>query len=464
MTLAIGSVVGGRYTLVRPLDRGGMGTVWEAREASGGVLAIKFLSYSVAHPAALKRFRREAKALERLNHPNVVRMVAHGLEDNLPFIAMERLQGQTLRRLLQGGALPPRVALGILRGAACGLRAAHALRMVHRDVKPSNLFLCGDTDFVTKVIDFGIATGDPLDADGQASTTGLIGSPAYMSPEQARGEQLDHSADIWSLTVVAFQMFTGREPFGGANVPETLQRICSGRVPRASEVAMGLPAGIDRVFQRAFAAKRGERISDLEELVAALEAACESAPNVAATSLGTAKPVARFDTTASFASSLGERRSSSSRVWRYTAAGLVPGAVVSVWLALNLGHQRAATGDATSSEQHLQSIVASAAQVPSPPKSTASEGKAQTLPASSGSNGAPTTNVAKAIRLSIRPVSKPMIEKREPAAPPSVSLPPVASASAPELDPVFGLPVSGRAGRSDGSTPRVFDHVDETRQ
>lgn len=126
MTLETGSVVGGRYTLVQPLDRGGMGTVWEARDSSGGVLAIKFLSYSVGHPAALRRFRREAKALERLDHPNVVRMVAHGLEDNLPFIAMERLQGQTLRRLLQGGALPPRRALAILRDAASGPKVSRS--------------------------------------------------------------------------------------------------------------------------------------------------------------------------------------------------------------------------------------------------------------------------------------------------------------------------------------------------
>src|SRR5688572_12368154 len=127
MALEAGSSIGGRYSLVQPLDRGGMGTVWEARDVSGRAVAIKFLRYSVANPAALRRFRREAQALEQLNHPNVVRIIDHGLEDNVPFIAMELLNGQSLRSLLQNGPLPPRQALQVLRDAALGLSAAHAL-------------------------------------------------------------------------------------------------------------------------------------------------------------------------------------------------------------------------------------------------------------------------------------------------------------------------------------------------
>jgi serine/threonine protein kinase len=309
MIPAEGQVIGQHYALVRLLDQGGMGAVWVARDLrSDAVVALKLLHYSLAHRVAFRRFRREALALERLNHPNVVRIVAHGVDASAPFIAMELLQGENLRCLIERrGALPSRQALDITRHAASGLGAAHALGIVHRDVKPSNLFLCDGAGAGTvKVVDFGIAIGELLETDSQSTGTGFIGSPAYMSPEQARAETVDRHADIWSLAVVAFQLLTGREPFAGANVPETLQRICSGQVPLPSLVASGLPLRLDEVFLRAFARKREHRFTDVSQFVDALDAAFAGVPDGAAISLPPVTRAGRTVATVSYVPGLAQ--------------------------------------------------------------------------------------------------------------------------------------------------------------
>jgi serine/threonine protein kinase len=463
MALEAGSSIGGRYSLLQPLDRGGMGTVWEARDVSGSAVAIKFLSYSVANPAALRRFRREARALEQLNHPNVVRIIDHGLEDNVPFIAMELLNGQSLRSLLQDGPLPPRQALEVLRDTALGLSAAHALGIVHRDVKPSNLFLCsGDAGSLTKLIDFGIATGDRFETDSQASTTGMIGSPAYMSPEQARGERLNHSADVWSLAVVAFRMLTGREPFSGANIPETLQRICSGRVPRASEMASGLPAGIDKVFQRAFAAIPGERIASLAELTTALEAVYRAAPNIAATSL-TPNKTGRSDTTISFGSvaARATRLPGGGRSW-WVAIALMAGAVAALWRAPSADDQTVATLPANTQERARESP-----QVAAVPAAVANGAATavRVVPRASEST-APAASPARKKTAPFKPPSpdtSPKAAKPEPPTVPSSPLELPSSVIAPELDPVFGLRVSKPDGRKESLSAGTDAHGADVR-
>ncbi len=463
MALEAGSSIGGRYSLVQALDRGGMGTVWEARDASGSAVAIKFLTYSVANPAALRRFRREAKALEQLDHPNVVRMIDHGLEDNVPFIAMELLKGQSLRNLLQDGAMAPRRALEVLRDAAQGLSAAHNLGIIHRDVKPNNLFLCqSDSGSVTKVIDFGIATGDGFETDSQASTTGMIGSPAYMSPEQARGERLDDSADVWSLAVVAFQMLTGREPFSGANIPETLQRICSGRVPRASEMASGLPVGVDRLFQRAFAPKRGERFADLDGLMAALDAVYQTAPNVAATSLTPSK-TGRSDTTVSFSSLAAHaaRLPVTGRSW-FVAVALVAGAVAALWLAPRGDDEQVATRPSKDLER-----IPDSPRVPSVPEAAANGAStAEQLVPSATEATARATPVSSPVVAKTAPfkATGPSLKAAKPEPLPATSSPVQAASSAiaPELDPVFGLRVSKPDARKEALSAGTDAHSGDT--
>jgi eukaryotic-like serine/threonine-protein kinase len=438
MTPEVGQIVGQRYALERLLDRGGMGAVWVARDIqTEAVVAVKVL-HALAHPPALRRFRREAAALERLAHPNVVRIVAHGVDASAPFIAMELLHGENLRSLLQRqGTLSLRRALDITRQAASGLAAAHALGIVHRDIKPSNLFLCDSAGAArVKVVDFGIAIGELLEADSQSTGTGFIGSPAYMSPEQARAETVDAHADIWSLSVVAFQMLTGREPFNGANVPETLQRICSGQAPLPSQVARGLPARLDDVFARAFAANRQARFPNLSRLLEALEAAVAGVPDVTAISLAPSPAAGRTAVTVSYTPSAAQptvRAKESSR-WR-RAAPLLLGATAALLLS-----RAAACGLQTATPQ----AVVKAASAPLPlrlPRAVAADSPAPPVEPS------PQTVAAAG---SAPPKSRPLAGARTterghdssptPSAPNSVAA--VVPSIAVSVDPVFGLRVS----------------------
>jgi len=281
MKLEAGAVIGGRYTLLGPLDRGAMGAVWVARDANTREqVALKVLTQSLLDETSARRFQREARALMHLDHSHVVKLRAHGLQDNTPYIAMELLDGETLRSLIKRRrALPPAEVVEFLQQAAAGLSAVHALGIVHRDVKPGNLFVStSGSAAVLKIIDFGIAAGEAIET-GDTLTHGLIGSPAYMSPEQARGERVDHLADVWSLAVVAFELLTGKEPFAATDLPETFQRICSGIPPKASAVASGLPAGTDALFERAFAADREKRFQSVTRLVDELAKVCAGAPH-----------------------------------------------------------------------------------------------------------------------------------------------------------------------------------------
>jgi len=435
-----GLVVGGRYVLKALLDHGGMGAVWSADDrVDARSVAIKFLTSSwLADRSALRRFRREARALERLDHPNVVKIVGHGLEENAPFIAMELLEGEPLKELLRRGALLPQQALEIIRQAAAGLIAAHALAIVHRDVKPSNLFLCAsERDRITvKVIDFGIATGEVLEGDSQASGTGMIGSPAYMCPEQARGRPVDTQADVWSLAVVAFQMLTGREPFAGADVPETLQRICSGVAPVPSAVAVGLPTGVDEVFACAFAPSPAARYADVNQLVAALDRAYQGAPERAASSRTPIRQTGRTTATASFHPSEAVPRSaplSSARARRWQAA-LVVGAGLSVVAAFRSVSQAPASASAVKSRL--------APTVPSAPASNTSA-RLTVVPSSSAADS---PSVARASVVSQTRSAAVRVQRAVVRAAPSAS-PSEPAPKSIELDPIFGLPLDGSSGR-----------------
>ena len=438
-------VVGGRYRLTQPLDRGGMGTVWAARDESGNALAIKFLNHAFS-TRALRRFRREAQALERLDHPNVVRIIAHGFEDSCPFIAMELLQGQTLRGLLAtSGALPPGQVLRLLSDAGKGLNAAHALGIVHRDVKPSNLFLCRTDDglVVTKLIDFGIATGDPFERDSQSGTTGMIGSPAYMSPEQARGENVDQSADVWSLAVVAFQMLTGHEPFGGANVPETLQRICAGHAPRASALASGLPEGSNELFTRAFAPKRRDRFQTIDELLSALHAICSKAPDVAAVSAVPARNVGRSETTASYAGAPPFKRQTSKVMQR---APLVGFGLLALSSLLGAFYSRAREEKRVPEESTKKTVLEPVAPLVVTGNAAPVSSALPPAPATSTTASTASSASSESKRANVRRFASGQREARPPATPSprsrSEAVAPTSSAIAVGFDPVFGLRVS----------------------
>ncbi|MDC3957235.1 serine/threonine protein kinase [Polyangium jinanense] len=252
-----------------------MGSVWVARHLQLDVdIAIKFMAPQVASSADLRaRFEREAKVAAILKSPNAAQVHDYGVEDGSPYIVMELLEGEDLAACLaRERRLSLRATLDILEQVGKALRRAHELGLIHRDLKPGNIFLArlGDEQIV-KVVDFGIAKSTGLIAGAQATRTGaLLGSPSYMSPEQVRrSNHVDHRTDLWSLGVIAFQCLTGRLPFPGDEIGEVLVDVCTAPIPLASEVAPDLGPEIDGFFQRALARDPKQRFQSAAELVEA---------------------------------------------------------------------------------------------------------------------------------------------------------------------------------------------------
>jgi len=274
-------VVAGRYRLIQELAHGGMSSVWLADDqAERRQVAIKFQTAPRHDSNHDRRFKREVRSLSQLKSPHIVSIFDSGADDGMTYIVMELLSGETLRKRAEvRGRLSIAEVVVIVRQAARGLSAAHEAGIVHRDIKPNNLFMArqGSAE-VLKIIDFGIAKGDGIEASVDITASGLIGSPAYMSPEQARAESVDPRSDLWSLAVVAFRLLSGQEAFAAGNVPATLQRICTGPVPTLSEHAPGLPPTLDDFFRRAFAPDRRRRHQTAAVFAAEFQRACESRP------------------------------------------------------------------------------------------------------------------------------------------------------------------------------------------
>jgi hypothetical protein len=274
-----GLTIAGRYQLSHELAHGGMSSVWLADDAAERrQVAIKFQEAPRLDDNHERRFKREVRALGQVSSPHIVQVLDSGADSGLTFIVMELLSGETLRsRGEQRGRLRISEVVSIVRQAALGLSTAHEAGIVHRDIKPSNLFMAarGSSEML-KIIDFGIAKGDGIEASVDTTASGLIGSPAYMSPEQARAEGVDPRSDLWSLGVVAFRLLCGQEPFAAGNVPATLQRICTGPVPSIIQLAPDLPATLDEFFRRAFAPERRHRHQTAASFAAAFERACHN--------------------------------------------------------------------------------------------------------------------------------------------------------------------------------------------
>ncbi|MEZ4308361.1 MAG: protein kinase [Polyangiaceae bacterium] len=274
-----GQVMAGRYRLMELVGRGGMGCVWRAEHLSLGTpVAVKLIhAHVAARPGMPDRFRREAKAAALLRSTHVVQILDHGVDAGAPFIAMEFLEGESLAaRLARETRLTPEVTARVLGGVAEALARAHRLGIVHRDLKPDNVFLARDgTTEVAKVLDFGIAKLlGPLDAQEHRSTeTGtMLGTPCYMSPEQARGrKEMDARSDLWSFAVIAFECLAGRRPFDASALGELMMQICSEPVPVPSAVAE-VPEGFDAWFIRATEREPDARFQSIQELAGALSA------------------------------------------------------------------------------------------------------------------------------------------------------------------------------------------------
>ncbi|MBS2015644.1 MAG: serine/threonine protein kinase [Deltaproteobacteria bacterium] len=279
-----GRVIADRYALQSVLGRGGMAVVWRAEHTRlRSPVAVKLLGDAVAgQPDAVPRFLREAQACAAIRGANVVQVLDFGVEEGTPYIAMELLEGETLReRLERVGRLTASETLGVVEPVAKAIARAHKRGIVHRDLKPGNIHLCRPDDDedgeIVKVLDFGIAKILEGASVGQLTMTGqLLGTVGYMSPEQARGRMdLDHRSDLWSLGVIAYQCLVGALPYPEGNAIELRLAICAGPIPVPSEVAPGLrlPEAFDAWFARATRRSPDERFQSAAEMAEGLRSA-----------------------------------------------------------------------------------------------------------------------------------------------------------------------------------------------
>ncbi len=271
-----GSVFGS-YEIRGFIGAGGMGEVYRAHDPRlGRDVALKLLPATFAHDVErLHRFEHEARATAALNHPNITAIYDIGTAEGQPFVVSELLEGDTLRTLLASGPLPMRVAVGYTQQIAHGLSAAHRRGIIHRDLKPENLFVVRQG--LIKILDFGLAKQTlPLATSAeQHDTTApgiILGTVGYMSPEQVRGERLDHRSDIFALGIVLYEMISGGKPFHRASPADTLSAILKEHPPELTQTVRDLPPAIERIVTRCLEKDRENRFQSAADLGFALDA------------------------------------------------------------------------------------------------------------------------------------------------------------------------------------------------
>lgn len=281
-----GTVVAGRYEIERLIARGGMAAVYLARQLQlNRKVAIKILTPPTAEEDALlfeERFRLEAETLAGLSHPNIVVLHDYGeLDDGRVFLAMEYIDGPRLTDVLKDGPLSWERALTLIGQVVLALRYAHKQGVVHRDLKPSNLLITRDMDGmeIVKVVDFGLVK--LTEGDQSITRAGLIlGSPHCMSPEQVKGNDIDHRSDLYAIGVLLFRCVTGAYPFHGANSTATMIEHLNTEAPTFFSVSSELrvPDGFEEIVRRCLRKDPGERPHDASELLHALKALMVHAP------------------------------------------------------------------------------------------------------------------------------------------------------------------------------------------
>ena len=265
--------IGAQYALGPLIGRGGMGIVFKARElALDREVALKVLAFDpVLNPEAYTRFEREARLAARLDHPNIVPIFSVGQGDGVAYYTMRFVRGGSLEALVEReGALPLEHAGRLLKDVASALDFAHAQGVVHRDIKPANILLSDSGHAM--VADFGIARAFAGDSatTSSASQTGVVGSPAYMAPEQWRGERPDGRADQYALAVLAYELLSGQRPFREPSMQELLQKHLQEPPPSIDIVRKGLPAHVGMAIRRAMAKDPADRYPSADAFVKAL--------------------------------------------------------------------------------------------------------------------------------------------------------------------------------------------------
>ncbi len=275
-----GTVLGGKYRLREPLGEGGMGSVWIADNLAikGAEVAVKVLhAHFAREPETVQRFKQEAEAAVCIGHPNIVKVFDFGASpDGSPYMVMERMIGESLAaRLEREGRLPADDAVDIVVEVLRALEAAHDKDILHRDMKPENIFLAQAGELVMpKILDFGVSKilGDDAERVRMTRTGALVGTPAYMSPEQAMGEAtVDLRSDLWAMGVILYELLSGHLPYEGTNYNTVLIRIATGDCTPLESVAPDLPLGLRAIVSRAMARERGQRFASVGAMREALE-------------------------------------------------------------------------------------------------------------------------------------------------------------------------------------------------
>ncbi|HEU5072766.1 MAG TPA: serine/threonine-protein kinase [Polyangiaceae bacterium] len=265
----VGQILGGTYEIVRVIGEGGMGRVYEAKHTRlpNKRFALKLLHPELARQAeVMARFQREAEAASVLTHPNVVSVLdVDRAADGTPYIVAELLEGEQLgEHLDRMGRLAPGRAVAIVRQICRALQVAHERGIVHRDMKPENVFLAGEERQV-KVLDFGISKVG--DENSSLTRTGMVmGTPDYMPPEQAKGQRVDRRADIYAVGAILYRALTGRKPFDESDQMATLTAVLVQEPTRPRTLNAAIPPGLEVVVQRAMAKEPGERYQTMLEL------------------------------------------------------------------------------------------------------------------------------------------------------------------------------------------------------
>jgi serine/threonine-protein kinase len=270
----IGTVLSGRYRLESKLGSGGMSTVYLARDGTlERWVAVKVMHREMSdQPDQIERFRREARAVAQLSHPNVVAVIDAGEDGGHPYIVFEYVDGETLKqRIERVGPLPVDEATAYAIEIGRGLLAAHTRRLVHRDVKPQNVLI--DSEGRAKVTDFGIARS--LEADGLTQTGRVLGTTDYVSPEQAMGRGVDARTDIYSLGVLLYEMLTGEVPFTAETVVGVAMKHVNEPMPDVQKRRPEVSSALAAVVERATAKEPKKRYLDMASCLADLEAALE---------------------------------------------------------------------------------------------------------------------------------------------------------------------------------------------
>lgn len=270
ITLKPGDIFAGRYRIEGILGKGGMGIVLRARDQQlDEDVALKVIRPEIqTEPGFIETLKQEIKLARRITHKYVLRTHDFGESEGIPFVSMEYLKGVTLKQLqTERGALPIGLVLRIARQVAEGLEAAHAEGVVHRDIKPLNVLFDARGD--AKLMDFGLAA--PVAAKGTDEGGQVFGTPRYMAPEQVRGEQVDPRTDLYALGIMLFELTTGFAPYDHESVTETLRMQLSAPIPKAKDMAPGLPDGFSFLVERLMQKKKEDRPASASEVVEVLK-------------------------------------------------------------------------------------------------------------------------------------------------------------------------------------------------